>query len=154
MCYYNSVLNGGYEMTNKDRYIITIVILIVCVVGGVIFFMRGKPADTGASVGQEISESGTAGVSYGFRYPDRLTEHFRKHGSEVGASSEADFLAKANAVIKNQAALHKLEAEDNDHVYFVEATGEIVFLSQDGYIRTYFISDRAYFERQGADAAA
>lgn len=140
-------------MTKKDRLVIAIVVMIALAVG-LFFFVRNKSAGTNVSVGQGVSESQTVGVSYNFRYPDRLTEHFRKHGSEVGASSEADYLAKANAVIKNPAALHKLEAEDNDHVYFVEATGEIVFLSQDGYIRTYFISDRAYFERQGADAAA
>ena len=91
---------------------------------------------------------------YTFRNPDRLTEHYKKHGIEMGFSSEEEYLAAANAVIQNPDALHKLEAEDNDHVYFIEATGEIVFLSQDGYIRTYFISDRAYFDRQSLGIAA
>ena len=68
----------------------------------------------------------------------------------MGFGSEEEYLIAANAVIANPDALHELEAEDNDHVYFVEATGEIVFLSQDGYIRTYFITDKEYFERQAA----
>ena len=93
-------------------------------------------------------------TGYNFRYPNRLTDHYKKHGIEMGFASEADYLRAANAVIVNPSALHALEADDNDHVYFVEATGEIVFLSQDGYIRTYFIADRAYFDRQTRKSAA
>lgn len=100
-----------------------------------------------SSVEPIVSPSPSAVVGYTFRYPDRLTEHFKKHGIEMGFATEEEYLAAANAVIVNPEALHKLEAEDNDHVYFVEATGEIVFLSQDGYIRTYFITNKAYFER-------
>ena len=85
---------------------------------------------------------------YSFRRPDYLTEHYKKHGIEMGFESEDAYLDGANAVINNPAALHKLEAEDQDHVYFIESTGEIVFLSQDGYIRTYFISDKDYYDRQ------
>ena len=91
---------------------------------------------------------------YTFRYHDRLTEHYKKHGIEMGFSSEEEYLAAANAVIQNPNALHKLEAEDDDHVYFIETTGEIVFLSQDGYIRTYFIADRAYYDKQSMEIAA
>lgn len=40
------------------------------------------------------------------------------------------------------------ESEDNDDVYFIENTREIVIVFGDGYIRTYFITDRSYFERQ------
>lgn len=86
---------------------------------------------------------------YTFRYPDYLEEHFEKHGAEMGFASKEAYLKAANAVITNKAALHKLEAEDNDHVYYVEATNEIVFLSGDGYIRTYFKCDgKDYFDRQ------
>lgn len=86
---------------------------------------------------------------YTFRYPDYLEEHFEKHGSEMGFASKEAYLKAANAVITNKSALHKLEAEDSDHVYYVEATNEIVFLSGDGYIRTYFVCDgKDYFDRQ------
>lgn len=99
----------------------------------------------------EPNSTSNPGVAYTFRKPSYLTEHFEKHGAEVGASSELEYLQMANAVISNSNALHKLEAEDNDHVYYIEATNEIVFLSQDGYIRTYFIcSGKDYFDRQGA----
>ena len=86
---------------------------------------------------------------YTFRTQKQFTGHFEKHGEEVGCKSEEEYLAAANAVINNPKALHKLEAEDNDHIYYIEDTNEIVFLSQDGYIRTYFIcSGKAYFDRQ------
>ncbi len=86
---------------------------------------------------------------YTFRTQSQFTGHFEKHGEEVGCKSEEEYLAAANAVINNPKALHKLEAEDNDHIYYIEDTNEIVFLSQDGYIRTYFIcSGKAYYDRQ------
>lgn len=99
-----------------------------------------------------VSPTPTPAVStkiYTFRQPAYLTEHYQKHGIEMGFTSEEDYLAAANAVISHPKALHKLEAEDNDHIYFIEATNEIVFLSQDGYIRTYFIcSGKQYFDKQ------
>lgn len=86
---------------------------------------------------------------YKFRKPSYLTEHYNKHGLEMGFDSEDAYLAAANAVINNPDALQKNEAEDNDRVFFIEETNEIVFLSGDGYIRTYFkCSGKAYFDRQ------
>ena len=37
---------------------------------------------------------------------------------------------------------------DNDKVYYLSQTGEIVFVSEDGFIRTYYIADDEYFSRQ------
>ena len=56
----------------------------------------------------------------------------------------------AAAVVANPLALHKLEAEDNDDVYYLESTNEFVIVSTDGYIRTYFKPDKgkAYFDQQ------
>ena len=86
---------------------------------------------------------------YTFRTQKQFIGHFEKHGEEVGCKSKEEYLAAANAVINNPNALHKLEAEDDDHIYYLEDTNEIVFLSQDGYIRTYFIcSGKAYYDRQ------
>lgn len=56
-------------------------------------------------------------------------------------------MRKANDVINNPDVLQKTEAEDGDKVFFLADTDEIVFLSTDGYIRTYFIADYAYFQR-------
>ena len=78
---------------------------------------------------------------------DRLSSHFGKHGTGVGCSTETEYVAAANAVVANDATLHKEEA-DGDDIYYLEETGELVVVSTKGYIRTYFISDLDYFGRQ------
>ena len=92
---------------------------------------------------QQLSES------YSFRSKKSLNEHFKKHGADTYCKSAEEYLAKANAVINNPDALTKNEAEDGDRVFYIEKTDEIVFLSTDGFIRTYFIcSGKDYFDRQ------
>ncbi len=87
---------------------------------------------------------------YTFRSESLLQEHYRKHGVEMGFATKEEYVAAANAVISSLAALHKLEAEDGDDVYYLEATNEIVIVSTDGYIRTYFCPNEGkdYFDRQ------
>lgn len=86
--------------------------------------------------------------TYEFRKHRYLTEHFEKHGDEFPYDTEEAYLQGANNVINNPDALHKLEKEDGDDVYFVEDTNEFVVVSTDGYIRTYFIADIDYYNRQ------
>lgn len=83
-----------------------------------------------------------------FRNAQALEEHFEKHGAEMGCATADEYLASANAVIANPKALHKLQAEDGDDLYFLERTGEFVVVSPKGFIRTYFITDRDYYDRQ------
>ena len=85
---------------------------------------------------------------YHFRNEKLFNSHYEKHGIDMGFDSREEYEKAANDVINNPNALHKKEKEDNDDVYFIEKTGEIVFVSSDGYIRTYFISDLNYFNRQ------
>lgn len=66
----------------------------------------------------------------------------------MGYDSAEDYQAGANAVISNPNVLHKTQAEDGDDVYFLKKTGEFVVVSQQGYIRTYFIADEDYYDRQ------
>lgn len=89
-------------------------------------------------------------TDYGFRNQKLQDSHFEKHGIEMGFETVEDYIEAANKVISNPDALHKLEAEDNDHIYFIEETNEFVVLSQDGYIRTYYIANGGidYFNRQ------
>lgn len=88
--------------------------------------------------------------NYSFRNERLLNQHYEKHGIEMGFATIEDYVAAANAVINHPDVLHKLEAEDNDDVYFLEATNEFVVVSTDGYIRTYFIASGGidYFNRQ------
>ncbi len=87
---------------------------------------------------------------YSFRNERLLSQHYDKHGMEMGFATMEEYVAAANAVINHPDALHKLEAEDNDDIYFLEATNEFVVVSTDGYIRTYFIADGGidYYNRQ------
>lgn len=89
-------------------------------------------------------------TNYWFRSKKLRDSHFEKHGIEMGFETPEEYIEAANKVICNPNALHKLEAEDNDHVYFIEETNEFVVLSQDGYLRTYYIANGGidYFNRQ------
>lgn len=89
-------------------------------------------------------------VDYCFRNAERLDEHYEKHGIEMGYDSAEDYESAANAVIHNPEALHKIEAEDGDDIYYVEETNDLVIVSTDGYIRTYFRPDRGieYYNKQ------
>lgn len=92
--------------------------------------------------------SPTPNTAYHFRKAEYLTEHFQKHGAEFPYATEEEYLLGANNVIQNPNALHKLEAEDGDDVYYVESTREFVIVSTDGYIRTYYLADLDYYNRQ------
>lgn len=87
---------------------------------------------------------------YHFRNANLLNDHFVKHGVEMGFATAEAYEAAASAVITNPNSLYKIEAEDGDGVYYLEATNEFVILSTDGYIRTYFLPSggKAYFDRQ------
>ena len=89
-------------------------------------------------------------TTYKFRSKKLLSQHYEKHGIEMGFDSAAEYEAAASAVINNPEALYKTEKEDGDGVYYVEATNEFVILSTDGYIRTYFYPSGgiSYFNRQ------
>lgn len=92
----------------------------------------------------------TASKTYVFRNFDLLAEHYEKHGRYMGYSSEEEYLIAANAVITDPASLHKQEKEDGDDVYYLEKTNDLVIVSVDGYIRTYFRPDDGirYYNRQ------
>ncbi|MBP5331285.1 MAG: hypothetical protein J6Y89_05485 [Lachnospiraceae bacterium] len=107
----------------------------------------GNDQDTAAGQNTETSPEY---VDYHFRNDKLLTQHYEKHGIEMGFDSKESYEKAASDVINNPAALHKLEAEDGDHVYYVEDTNEFAILSTDGYLRTYFLpsAGKAYFDRQ------
>ena len=79
-----------------------------------------------------------------------LNEHFQKHGVEMGFSSASAYEEAAREVVQDSNSLHKIEAEDGDDVYYLKSTNELVIVSTDGYIRTYFKPEDgiAYYNRQ------
>lgn len=110
------------------------------------------PADAPQKTPEDAQSSKTAtpAYQYSFRKAEYLQEHFDKHGAEFGYATADEYLAGANRVAASPEALHKLEAEDGDDVYYLESTNEFVIVSTDGYLRTYFKPDdgKAYFDRQ------
>lgn len=101
------------------------------------------------SVPSETStEAAVSEPALKFRKAQYLTQHFEKHGDEFPYATEEEYLQGANNVVTNPDALHKLEAEDGDDVYYVESTNEFVVVSTDGFIRTYFKADMDYYNRQ------
>lgn len=87
---------------------------------------------------------------YRFRSERLLNDHYEKHGIEMGFADAESYEWAASKVVENENALHKLEAEDGDDVYYIEETNEFVIVSRDGYIRTYFNPSDGldYFNRQ------
>lgn len=85
-----------------------------------------------------------------FRNTRLRQEHYEKHGIEMGFPSPEAYEQAAAVVVQNKDALHKLEEEDGDDVYYLESTNEFVIVSTDGYIRTYFYpsNGKDYFDRQ------
>lgn len=88
--------------------------------------------------------------TYHFKNKNYLDQHYEKHGIDMGFTSAKEYEAAASAVIENPNALHKLEKEDGDDIYYIESTNEFVVLSTRKFIRTYFKPDRgkAYYDKQ------
>ena len=106
-------------------------------------------------VTEEDPEDNSSPVSdneeeYTFRNNKLLEEHYEKHGEDMGFDSAEDYEQAASDVVTNPEALHKIEKEDGDDVYYVEDTNEFVVVSTDGYIRTYFYpsSGKKYYDNQ------
>ncbi|MCR5000422.1 MAG: hypothetical protein K6A71_01350 [Lachnospiraceae bacterium] len=89
-------------------------------------------------------------AQYRFRNKKLLTQHYEKHGIDMGFGSAKEYEAAASAVVCNPDSLHKTEKEDGDDVYYLTATNEFVVVSTDGYIRTYFKPDSGlrYYNKQ------
>ena len=87
---------------------------------------------------------------YKFKNNYRLEDHYEKHGKEMGFKDKESYEEAASDVVNNPDALHKIEKEDGDDVYYVEKTNEFVVVSPDGYIRTFFNPDDGidYYNRQ------
>lgn len=102
------------------------------------------------TVSESISEADPNEKEYKFRNQNLLNQHYEKHGKDMGFSSAEEYEKAASAVVNNPDALHKIEKEDGDDIYYIEATNEFVVVSTDGYLRTYFYPDKGidYFNKQ------
>ena len=113
-------------------------LLFLCIIGIVLFALnRQRQTDDDY-------------IEYHFRNDQLLSQHYEKHGKEMGFKNKEEYEKAASDAANHKNALHKKEKEDNDDIYYVEATNEFVVISTDGYIRTYFCPDSGirYFNKQ------
>ena len=149
---------AGRKTTKKPNHISArrlIWFVVVCLIIFGAWLQKSIGSDS-ASVGSDSAsdseelyvESVASEVT--FRNENLLDEHYKKHGIEMGFATADAYEQAAAAVVGNKEALHKTEAEDGDDVYYLVSTNELVIVSTDGYIRTYFKPDDGieYYNRQ------
>lgn len=147
--------NSNRPEHSVKRWIYALIAAVILFAGGGTGLSQlgtSSSEETGkAAANLESSQNvDTAGTQYVFRSEKLLQEHYEKHGIEMGFASASEYQKAASSVAADPSALHKLEAEDGDDVYYLEESNDFVIVSTDGYIRTYFRPDRgrAYFDRQ------
>lgn len=111
------------------------------------------PAAQPTAAGPEAAPAPAAETSpVGFRDGERLAEHFRKHGAEFGAITEAEYLRRAQWLRDRPAGGEILEGRRADGVVtrFDRGAGAFLAFDPDLTIRTYFRPNdgEAYFRRQ------
>lgn len=89
----------------------------------------------------------------GFANKERLDEHFKKHGHEVGAHNSTEYLQMAvalrDAPVTND-LIEKTRPTDNKLCRFERKSGFFLVYNQQGTISTFFRPNdgERYFERQ------
>ncbi len=124
------------------RSIVALLLVAAISAGYYIYLNRSKDLRGSDDTGEYIE--------YSFRNRKLLEQHYEKHGKYMGFDSPEAYIDGANRVINDSDSLHKKEAEDNDDIYYLEASNEFVVVSTDGYIRTYFNPDSGikYYDKQ------
>ena len=119
--------------SKKFRNIIIVAVVLLLSFIGKVFNINFDALNIGS-----VLQSQKADGVLEFRNDNLWEEHFIKHGSEFGYSTKEEYLQGANEVVASAYSKHKKEAEDGDDIYYDTENNEIVFVSEDGYIRTYF----------------
>ena len=128
--------NIKYTGNNKGktfRNIIIVAMLVVLGLLGKVFNIDFNELNIGNAL-----QNNQSNYTYEFRNDNLLDDHFLKHGDEFGYTSKEEYLEGAKEVITSETSMHKKEDEDGDDIYYDKDKNEIVFVSSDGYIRTYF----------------
>jgi len=106
-----------------------------------------SPAPAAASVAVERPRS-----EIGFRSRERLKDHFRRHGREVGADSPEAYVRIAQRLRDRPVggAVLELARPDGSFARFDRATGVFIAFDRNGTIRTCFRPRQGeeYFRRQ------
>lgn len=141
--------NSNKKSNNKNKILRNIIIaalVLLTLFVGKLFDLNINLQNFGVK-----SEKGENNVNLQFRSEKLLDEHFEKHGNEFKYSSKEEYLKGANELVNSPSSIHKKEkSEDEDDIYYDKVKNEIVFISKDGFIRTYFKPTDGidYFNRQ------
>lgn len=135
---------------NKRKTLGGIPLIFIAVVLIAMVLSSRADRDSDLNLVNENSQVVADAPAHHFKNEKLLNEHYEKHGVDMGFSTAEEYEKAASDVVNNITALHKIEKEDGDDVYYIEATNEFVVVSGSGYIRTYFCPDagKAYFDRQ------
>jgi len=139
--------------------VLVMAILVVVLVVLRLYPQGSRPIAVGASVPAPTEATTTTaaaphgfGAGVGFRSPERLREHFEKHGAEFRGADEGEYLALAQALRDASVGNNVLESIRSDGVVsrFDRASGTFVAFDADGVLRTCFKPNdgERYFERQ------
>ena len=133
------------KKSGKRPLVVSILIVVLAALG-----YLGYPAVHETGQAPAVTEKQGEEITYRFRSDKLWEEHYEKHGIEMGFENKEDYLLAANRAAGSENALHKLEKEDGDDVYYLEETNEFVIISSDGYLRTYFNPSDGieYYNRQ------
>lgn len=108
--------------------------------------VRQLPSAGPASTPTEVA------TGVGFRSPERLEEHYRKHGAEFGRISQVEYLRLAQELRDTDVGGSVLELRRADGVItrFDRESGAFVAFDPDRVIRTFFRPNAGerYFRRQ------
>ena len=89
--------------------------------------------------------AGKGASQFQFGSPSKLTDHFKRHGADLGYSTESEYLKGAQDFIGTEGSDNVLTLirKDGDKVLFNQVTSEFAVVAPDGTIRTYFKPDPA-----------
>jgi hypothetical protein len=73
-----------------------------------------------------------------FAGPEKLLEHFQKHGSEFGYQTADEYLKGARTLTSGGNGIETFTRANGDKLFYNAATNEFTVLSKGGAIRTYF----------------
>ncbi|HOO27972.1 MAG TPA: hypothetical protein PLU43_05865, partial [Lachnospiraceae bacterium] len=114
-----SIHNKKSNPTSRKKIFWSSAALILLLIG-ILFSTFSKALPYLSEDNSYTADYAVSGEIYSFRKQAYLIEHYNDHGDEFDYTSAAEYLDGANRVISSPDALHKLEAEDGDDVYYLE----------------------------------
>ena len=150
---------GGKEIMKHLRsivFVVIVIILFICL-KYIATTEKAKETTTTETESSETADSNDASdaeaeIYYTYSSEEALKADYKVNHLPFGNISKDNFIASANNIIHNYngEVLTKTAEESGDTVYYDPESNSIVFVTQDGYIRTCFKPEgrQAYFQAQ------